>query len=267
MKRALIITISLLLFLSSILADTTSSTADLDITAYKEATSESSDYITVTVGMYDGSTASGIESSNFTLKDASQNIDLLGSDYALDYSYAFYIQIQSRAKADTVVTLTLSPFTSTKDSTSTVPVTYTYTHDSLTSVESGYVSVSGSRNNYYTYTYTPTLTFTSGSRTLSSGDSMTVSSNTTATLTHSVDTSKITRKKYKKSRGNYSLQETTTLTSLPSSNYDYLPGFTSNSYYLTTKSYFALSMTESDFNAISANTDYLATVTLTITEN
>lgn len=79
-------------------------------------------------------------------------------------------------------------------------------------------------------------------------------SNTIATLSHYIAT--------KQAKNGYSWTNFD-FTNMVSSS-ETLPGF-SPTQNLTTTSYFALSMTEANYNAMASNVEYLATVTLTIT--
>ncbi len=260
MRKAFLL-ISILIVTSNLLfADSNNSTAEMEITAYKQASTTSNQLTSVKTTLYDGSTElQGIVNKPYTIKD--ETVDMLGSDYIFDKDYAFSITISSRSKNPTIVTLKLSPFVNVNDSSKTIPVTYIYSSADPNNI---YYPDSSSNpasqgSTYYRYLYKPKIIFTGGS-------TVSVNETTLVTLTHELDLENSKYITYSKKKSRYTEKNRTSLESVPTSG-NTIRGLSSDSDNLVTTSKFNIKVSENDYAKMAANTDYLATVTLTISAN
>ena len=263
MRKAFLL-ISILIVTSNLLfADSNNSTAEMEITAYKQASTTSNQLTSVKTTLYDGSTElQGIVNKPYTIKD--ETVDMLGSDYIFDKDYAFSITISSRSKNPTIVTLKLSPFVNVNDSSKTIPVTYIYSSADPNKI---YYPDSSSNpasqgSTYYRYLYIPKIIFTGGS-------TVSVNETTLVTLTHELDlenSNYITYSRTGRFFYTYTEINRTSLESVPTSG-NTIRGLSSDSDNLVTTSKFNIKVSENDYAKMAANTDYLATVTLTISAN
>ena len=275
--KKLILILSLFLILSPLWAEPASSSSSIELSAFKNGTSSNVANTTVTITAYNSQTVTG-RGNEFVILDESVNSF---SNYQL--ADAFAITISTSSKNPVNVGIKFTPFINLSNNQKTVPAIYTYnpvtptqtqaTSDSYTT----YMLVSSNtRRQSRNFQYTPSIELKSGNTIIASGTSISVSEETSLTLTQSI--ANITFK-YKQSNYNSSYPNTYNGTSIPN---EYSGGTNSSSQIssatlppnghsptVTTTVRFTLSVDSSYFNISNedkffANQYYASTVTLTI---
>ncbi len=260
MRKALFLLFVSLICVLPIIADSATSSDTLDISAYKNPESETTTVANTTITVkYNGNgsarTLTGIINDPFTLIDNSTSTNVMtesGNNYTL--ANLFSIEIETNYYKDIKISLTFTPF-STPSGSDKLPVTYTFnnqtssgsirTDDSIKVYNDVVYDYYGT--NYY-YKYTPNLSFSDSDGTVAVSST---AGSVTETLTYSTTATRSTKK-----RGTYESAKVPT----PSSG-TALAGISSP---LSASAYFGVTIAKADFEAMVANTDYLAYVTITV---
>lgn len=245
MRKALFTLAVLLTGLMTLAAVT--ATSSMRVSAYKNPEMPNLTY-QITVKDRNSSEIAGITS----LYDISDEIKTNRT-----LSNAFKITIQSNLKADINVGLEFTPFINQKDTAQKMTVTYNMTaHTPKASGSSTYDN--------YQYRVTPSLKLYNADN--SPISSIAVSSLGTAAnlVMHIGDRNSVERRRYRNSWyggswGSYHFY----IYPFPNTDQLTIPSFTDGDK-VTATAFFNLSISNSDYNLMQANTDYLATVRLTI---
>lgn len=269
MKKILFI-IAALFFLFPLFCEKATSTSTMELSAYKNGQVESSSVAntTVTISTFRSQGISGV-GNNYVLIDENTNV----FDGNNSRENAFSITISTSGKKTIKATIELTPFINVNDNSKKLYANLKYYPSTPTTTKNTTSTnyLKASNNSYYQYKnfiYTPSLSLknTSSGATISSGDTVTVNTTTTLELEQGIQSLTATRKntsttdtfnsiptEYKKSGIRYNAQTTTTL---PPSN---------DSPSVVATAQFDLSINSNDLESIDANTDYIMTVTITIT--
>ena len=257
MRRILLVFIILILSILPLVADATSATTSMRVSAYKEDPMPDLEY---SIKVYYQAVENEITGIT-QIFDITEKINK--ETTYMSVGSAFRIDISSTYKNPINVEMYFTPFVNQRDTSKTVPVSYTRT--------GGFSSVAGSTNvyssedrKYMYYRYTPGLVFTdSNNNTIATLNSNNTSAtiNVTEVGTTVTMTQNIAKIEKRKNRSSGTWSETTVM---PSTTGQTIPGFgTTQS--LSTVSYFTLQISDDDYNNIlEANVDYIATVRLTV---
>ena len=242
MKRIIFVAIILLLLSVPILADATSATTSMLVSAYKENPMPELQY-ELRVSYQGNETISGI-AKIFDVSDKITNENTLWK-----VGNAFQININSSYKAAIPITVTFTPFINQKDKESSIPVTYTMRQSNSYRTTTDYTYTAYYSRYYYRYYPSVTLQDSSGT----SVSQITVIQQSTATLTQAIASIE---------RSSYSNRNYKSGYSMPSTTGNTIPGITNNP---SSVVYFDLEISQSDYMAMDANVDYIATITFEVT--
>ena len=243
MKKTLLILTLSIISLTCIFAETT--TGNLHLSAYKEQQ----------ISLPTGAVFSVTVTSNTNQEVPYGKIIDVTKDVATNRTInnAFSITIVSNYKQDTVLDLEFTPFVNQNNANKKVGLTYNYSTEP-------YVTVAGSKivNDWCTCRYTPEAYLTNKVTSISVPSSATT---VTTTLTQRV--AKI-EKRNKGWKSFWSEPEWGVYTDYEYSSDDFLPSFQGTEA-ISTTSNFSLTVSETDYNNMDVNTDYLASVKITFT--
>ena len=256
MKKSLLLVAILIVISSALCANPTSTTASMQVSAYKDQAIDPTITSVFTIKYYDGSEITGVTQS--------KDISSLFSDDSTNIAGAFEITIESNNKATIEIGLSFQPFVSQNNSEDKTPLQYRMTStttktagDTRIRVNTSNVVVS-SGGTWYCYAYTPSLTLAGTN--VSGGNTVTVPvSGTSATLTYKPDGSV-----YRTTSNTTNVNKITSSTTMPTNNSsNKLPGF--NTKQLSSKATFELLLDSTDYSNMRYFVDYVATVAITIT--
>ncbi len=252
MRKAIFLTILILLFVTSAFATTSTAGTTLSLSAYKEVELPDMSY-TITISDYSNASISGVTS----VYDISNK---MASSRTL--TKAFYITIKSNLKANIPVVIEFTPLINQKDNLDKVPITYSFTTSTTRVTGSETIRVNNSNvvvnsgGTKYHYRYTPSLTLTDGATSVAVGES-----GASTTMTQAAGTiERVTVNKWGMENGRWGSA------TIPQSDSGTLPGLgTASSQVMSSTGYFALTIAEDDYTNMASNIDYISTVKLTIT--
>lgn len=226
-----------------------SASSSMEVSAFKEAPLPDIAY-TITIKDHTqnqtGTAISGIAS----IFDVSSKIS---SNRTIDKAFSIYVS--SNLKNSISIGVKFTPLVNQDDKSITVPVTYKFSTSGLSQVKgSTYYQKTG--RNYYFARYTPSLKIggsTTGTYSIDQNTSYTLVFNPAETIQTGTATQ----------NNSNNVRTWSNATAMPSTSGNTLPGFTGTNAVSGTAN-FGLSITESDYEALRANTDYVTTVTITI---
>ena len=258
MRKALVLII--LLFSSSVLFASMTTSASLTISGYKNQLTVDTLFY-ADVKFLDSESALVNTDSELDLTNTLQNNTTLQDAFTVTVYSNLNLTNHSQD-----IEMTFTPFINQSDPTKTVPITYNFTKDAISEIEadSSIYAMYSQNGGNSTLTnvemkYQPGMTFKNSSGT--SITSLNVSNTTTASLSMTIDTvffRKVGESEWKtNSTGVIPVWRDSEGTPVAT---DVLPGMTRS--VITTKAHFALSV--SNFNLFASDTKYIANVTLTV---
>lgn len=253
MRRILLVFIILILSVLPLVADATSATTSMRVSAYKEDPMPNLEYSIKVYYQNKANEITGIAQ----VYDITEKINK--ETTYMSVGSAFRIDISSTYKNPINVEMYFTPFVNQRDTSKMVPITYTLSGNVGTQTVGGSTNVTVS-NQTYRYRYTAGRNWKD-----SEGNEITsllvTESGTTATLTQYV--AKV-ESRYLRTYGWTSSWTSWTESTMPTVGGEVLPGLGSNQS-ISTISYFNLQISDDDYNNIlEANVDYIATVRLTV---
>ena len=274
MKKILLI-FSTLFVLLPLFGEKATSTSTMELSAYKNGQSQSSsiENTTVTISSFRSQSITG-SGNNYVLIDQSTNE--FNSNNSREN--AFTITISTSGKKKIKASIDLTPFINVNDNSKILNAVLTYhpstpqTTKNTTSTNYLKAPNTSSYSQYKNFVYTPSLTLknTTTGATIQSGGTITVNSTTTLELEQGIQSLTATR--------NNSSSNTDTFNSIPVEytrsgwfSYTYTEKSTTtlppsnDSPSVAASAQFDLSIDPSNLASIDANTDYVMTVTITIT--
>ena len=243
MRKSLLFAAILIVISSALCANPTSTTASMQVSAYKDQAIDATVSNTFTIKYFDNTAITGIVQS----KDISDQIDAEN----LSLASAFSITISSNSRNNMTMDLQFSPFVNQSnptDSDKSIPLSYAIGTTTTRTRGSSKVS------SYY-YAYLPSLTLSKSSPVSVSktGNTVTITYNPTATV-------------YRNRNSSTVMSTTTQYTGTLPSTTGNLPGF-SNTDAIVSSVVFNLLLNSSDYENMLFFVDYVATVAITITMN
>ena len=247
MRKSLLFAAILIVISSALCANPTSTTASMQVSAYKDQAIDATVSNTFTIKYFDNTAITGIVQS----KDISDQIDAEN----LSLASAFSITISSNSRNNMTMDLQFSPFVNQSDPTNSdksIPLLYSI--GTTTTRTKGSNTVRSGNTNYY-YAYLPSLTLSKSSPVSVSktGNTVTITYNPTATV-------------YRNRNSSTVMSTTTQYTGTLPSTTGNLPGF-SNTDAIVSSVVFNLLLNSSDYENMLFFVDYVATVAITITMN